>query len=198
MTEAFILSNFDTHLMLSDYKQTLDSTKIDAVEYEDIINIDLGEITKDVKQYKTLTNDGWDSLAVLGQSIGDITIEFVRNMKGVYIGSSDEGTTPYEVFKKWYDSSLSAAAGTQKKNLYIAKPRYVDLGSPAVATKKYEIDCYHVIPKNWTPGPIDPDNGQTFSITLAAFGAPQQATEKSGSSHSSGTWEIVAAVEPSA
>lgn len=166
MTDGFILSNFGSHFFLCDYT---DNTTVPAsgTEVENVISYTPPELSKDTKAYKTLTNNGWDSIAVLGQSAGDISLSFIRDAKGVYTGRNTD-TDSYTVLKKWFDSSLGASAGLNaRKNFVAVKPRLNSEGTAA-----YEGTLYHVIPKNWSDGPSDPDNGQEFNITLAVFQAP--------------------------
>ena len=165
MTDTFILSNFDTHIFLGDIPTDKKAPANSGTEIENIINYQPGEINKDTKTYRTLTNDGWESIAVLGQAIGDITISCIRPADGQYTGSADTGTTNYEVLRKWFDGSLGASSGSAAKRIIVVIPR-------ESSGRVYEGMQYNVIPKTFSDGDKDPDLGQEFSVTLAAFGAP--------------------------
>jgi hypothetical protein len=188
MTEAFVLSNFDTHVFIGNYT---DNTTVPASanELEDVINFSGGTITKDKKTYKTLTNDGWDSIAMLGQSVDDIQINLIRQAKGTYTNGAT-GTDAYTVLRKWFDASVSAAA-TQSdlcKNVIIARKRLnATSGQP-----EYEGLMYHVTPSAFTDGDADPDNGQEFNVTLAVFQAPVHITVTKSESQGVVSWAFAA------
>lgn len=165
MTDQFILSNFDTHIFLGTYTSS-SAVATTGTEIENVINFQPGEINKDTKTYRTLTNDGWESIAVLGQSIGDVNISCIRPSDGQYTGSADAGTTNYEVLRAWFDGSLGASSGAAPKKLIVVTPR------DNAGSRVYEGMQYNVIPKTFSDGDKDPDAGQEFSVTLAAFGAP--------------------------
>lgn len=188
MTEAFVLSNFDTHVFLGTYT---DNTTVPSsgTELEDVINFGGGAINKDKKTYKTLTNDGWDSIAMLGQSVEDLTISLIRQAKGTYTNGSS-GTDPYTTLRKWFDKSLSAAA-TQSdlcKNLIVARKR-LNSSSGAV---EYEGIMYHVTPASFTEGDADPENGQEFNVSLAVFQAPVHIVATRSESQGTVSWAFSA------
>lgn len=188
MTEAFVLSNYDTHVFLGTYT---DNTTVpaSASEIEDVINFGGGAINKDKKTYKTLTNDGWDSIAMLGQSVEDLTLSLIRQAKGVYTNGAS-GTDPYTVLRKWFDKSLSASA-TQSdlcKNLIIARKRL----NSSTGAVEYEGIMYHVTPASFTEGDADPENGQEFNVSLAVFQAPVHIVATKSTSQGETTWAFSA------
>lgn len=188
MTEAFVLSNFDTHVFLGTYT---DATTVPAsgTELEDVINFGGGAINKDKKTYKTLTNDGWDSIAMLGQSVEDLTISLIRQAKGVYTNGSS-GSDAYTTLRKWFDKSMSAAAaqGDLCKNLIVARKRL----NSSTGAVEYEGIMYHVTPASFTEGDADPENGQEFNVSLAVFQAPVHITVTRSESQGVVSWSFAA------
>lgn len=186
--DTFVLSNFDTHFILTTEEgvdgliakiSNNDATPSGTpgqgevykkgLEVDNVINFQTGEITKDTKTYRTLTNDGWESIAVLGQSIGDLTINCIRPSTGLYVGSADaSGNTNYEILRKWFDGSLGANTYKARRKIVVISPRVVS----GVQGTTYEAIQYNVIPKSFKEGDKDPDAGQEFEVTLAAFGEP--------------------------
>ena len=188
MTEAFVLSNFDTHVFIGTYT---DNTTVPSsgTELEDVINFGGGSIQKDKKTYKTLTNDGWDSIAMLGQSVDDITISLIRQAKGVYTNGAS-GTDAYTTLRKWFDKANSAAASQSDlcKNVIVARKRL----NSSDGTVAYEGLMYHVTPSNFTDGDADPENGQEFNVTLAVFQAPVHVTVTRTESQGTVSWAFAA------
>lgn len=193
--DTFVLSNFDTHILLS--KDTADDSFVSSaviggssdtyVEVDNVINFQSGEINKDTKTYRTLTNDGWESIAVLGQSIGDHTISCIRPADGIYQGEGDTGTTNYEILRKWFMDSLGANNFKARRKLIVISPR---LASQGASTISYEATEYNVIPKTFKEGDKDPDAGQEFEITVGAFGRPFSASATKSVATNVTTWSF--------
>ena len=171
-TEYFILSNFGVRYFMKDYVDS-DPANMSGLssgmdEITSVLSCDLGPFSKDVKKYRTLNGNGWESIAPLGQSSDDATFECVREGTGApYVGA--DGVTTYQRIKNWFMNSTKNGGETTAKYIYEVIPR---------GNGSYEGTCYCVIPNKWTPGTKDTETGQEFQFTVSPFG-PQTPCEVS-------------------
>lgn len=162
-TEYFVLSNYDTHLFLADYT---DSATIPAsgTELTNVLPFTPPTVDKEVKKYRTLDGNGWESVAALGQTQGDMTLNFLRAGTGdPFTGAA--GSTTYATLKNWVLNSVAQGGQTSPKCIILVRPRGT----------AYEGVCYYVIPKSFADGEIG-ENGQEFSATVTPFGPPVPVT----------------------
>lgn len=163
MSDYFVLSNFGVRYFLEDYVDSNTIPSAGTHELEGVISCSLGEINKDVKKYKTLNGNGWDSIAPLGQSQGDGTFELIRMGTGdPYVGTASSST--YTKLKKWFMDSTAEGGSVSPKCIIEVLPR---------GNNTYEGICYYVIPAKWGPGKKDTETGQEYSFDVSPFG-PQK------------------------
>ena len=187
MAEAFVLSNFDTHIFLgsalsSGALPTAWATDASTDELKQCTDANFGKINKDTKKTKELDGLGWDTYTMLGQSVDDITLTFNRQADGLYTGPNDSDTDSYTRLKAWFDGSIENPIGATKTIVH-AKRR---LSGSSVA---YEGIEYQVIPINFSEADQNGDDGQSFSITLGVIGAPTPVTVTKGGTTTT-TWVI--------
>jgi hypothetical protein len=163
MSDYFVLSNFGVRYFLEDYVDSNTIPSSGSNELEGVISCTLGEINKDVKKYKTLNGNGWDSIAPLGQSQGDGTFELIRMGTGdPFVGEAS--TSTYTKLKDWFMDSTAEGGSVSPKCIIEVLPRGNDT---------YEGICYYVIPAKWGAGKKDTETGQEYSFDVTPFG-PQQ------------------------
>ena len=164
--EYFILSNFGVRYFLKDYtdSDTVPSPAGPSDEITSVLSCDLGGFSKEVKKYRTLNSNGWESIAPLGQSQDDATFELIREGEGDAYSSA--GTTTYSKLKTWCLNN-NAGGSASKKCIIEVVPRGMNGNTPV-----YEGTCYVVIPSQWKPGTKDVETGQEYSITVSPFGPP--------------------------
>lgn len=185
MAEAFVLSNFDTHIFLgaalsSGALPSGWATDAASDELKQCTDANFGKINKDTKKTKELDGFGWDTYTMLGQSADDITLTFNRPAEGVYTGTAS--TDNYSKLKSWFDNSIENPVGATKTIVH-AKRR---LNSGSVA---YEGMEYQVVPINFSEADQNGDDGQSFSITLGVIGQPKPVTVTKGGT-TTATWAI--------
>lgn len=158
-TEYFVLSNFDTHLFLANYT---DSATIPAsgTELTNVLPFTPPSVDKEVRKYRTLDGNGWESVAALGQAQGDMTLNFLRAGTGDTFDGTAK-TSTYSVLKAWVLGSVAQGGETAPKCVILVRPRGT----------AYEGVCYYVIPKTFADGEIG-ENGQEYSVTVTPFGPP--------------------------
>lgn len=164
--EYLVLSNFGTRYFLEDY---VDSTTIPATgsnEVTEVISCNIGKITKDSKKYKTLNGGGWDSVALLGQSLDEATMECVRGGTGdAYVG--EEGLTTYTKVRDWITKATANNQLSSAKVLIECIKR---------GDNVYEGTAYMVFPSKWDQGNKNSEDGQIYSFSVAPFGPPISLT----------------------
>lgn len=166
-TEYFLLSNFGVRYFMTDYENSavVPASVGAADEITSVLSCDLGSFSKEVKKYRTLNGNGWESIAPLGQSSDDATFECVREGVGnPYVGT--DGVTTYQKIKNWFMNSTKNGGETTPKVIVEIVPRG---GTPDA----FEGTAYYVIPNNWKPGTKDTETGQEYSFTVSPFG-PQK------------------------
>lgn len=164
--EYFVLSNFGVKYFMETYVDTDTVPATGTNEIKDILNCTLGEVTKDVKRYKTLGGNGWDSLATLGQSQEDATFDCIRSGSGdAYDGTA--GTSSYTKIRDWFMKSTAQGGQTSPKVIIEVIPR---------ADGVFEGTAFYVVPSKWAPGTRDTETGQEYSFDVTPFG-PQVAVD---------------------
>jgi hypothetical protein len=168
-------SHFDSHLFMAAYTDS-DTVPASGTELQNVISFTPPTITKDVARYKTLDGDGWDTIAPLGQSQGDMVMNFVRaGVDDVFDGTAGTGASAYESLKAWALGNASVGGAATPKCIIFVKPRGTS----------YEGTCIYVIPTSFSDGEANENTGQEFSITVAPFGPPVPVTvTKTGSTFS--------------
>lgn len=164
--EYFVLSNFGVRYFMENYtdSNTVPASGTNELGY--LLSCTLGTITKDTKKYKTLGGNGWDSIAVLGQSQDDATFEAIRAGTGdVYAGAAGDST--YTKVKDWFMKSTAQGGQASPKCIIEVLPRGDDT---------YEGTLYYVIPAKWGPGKRDTEIGQEYSFDVSPFGPPVPLT----------------------
>lgn len=136
-------------------------TVAEADEIKDVLDCDLGEKTKDIKGYRTLNGNGYESKACLGQSLSDANINLIRPGSGdVYDGTV--GSSTYTKLRYWSDES-DAQGG-------IGVPKcIVELINRGTG---WEGTCYYCHISKFNGGSKDTDSGMTYSVTVSPFGPP--------------------------
>lgn len=171
MAERFVLSNFgvryfmytDDEYVFNTEGNSLSSTA--GEEIESVLSCDIGGLTKENTKYRTLNSDGWESVAVLGNTAEDGTFECLREGQGTtYTGTQDT----FSKIKKWFLEATSSAGKAASRVIVEVVPRGTS-GSNNV----YEATAYHVIPNTWTPGTKDTETGQEYSFTVTPFDKPE-------------------------
>ena len=139
-------------------------------ELTDVLSANLGEISKDVKTFKTLNGGGWDSAVPLGQSVSEGSMNLIRVGEGNY---SSSGTTSYDKLRKWVTDATSTGGSTSAKVLVEVVPRGTEANSGGTGTHPiYDANAYLVTPTKFNPGERNTDNGQEFDISFQEYGAP--------------------------
>lgn len=139
-------------------------------ELTDILSANLGEISKDVKTFKTLNGGGWDSAVPLGQSISEGSMNLIRVGEGNY---SSSGTSTYDRLRKWVSDATSTGGATSAMVIVEVVPRGTEANSGGTGTHPiYDATGYLVTPTRFNPGERNTDNGQEFDISFQAYGAP--------------------------
>jgi len=165
-TNRFVLSNYGIRYFLEDVPTGGGVPTAGAHELQGVLEANIGSFKKDSKTYRTLNGDGWESIAALGQSQNEATLQCLRYGEGdVYDGT--EGTTTFTRIRKWMMDATKAGGSTAKKVLVEVVPRG-KVGSEVV----YEGTAYFLIPTEWNPSARNSENGQEFNFTVKPFGAP--------------------------
>jgi hypothetical protein len=166
--EYFVLSNFGVRYFLKDYvdSDTVPASATVADEITSIISCDIGKLNKDSTTYRTLSGNGWESVATLGNSLDEGTFDCVREgTGGIYDGTV--GTTSYQKLKNWLMKATSNAGVESPKCIVEVLPR---------GNNTYEGTCFYVVPSNWGPGTKDTETGQEYSFSVKPFGPPCPVT----------------------
>lgn len=162
--DYFVLSNFGIRYFIDDFTNTdtVPSSAGSAKEITSVLSCDIGGFSKDVKKYRALNSNGWESIASLGQSQDDATFDCVREGTGdPYTGSA--GSSTYTKIKDWFMKATAQGGANSPKCIIEVIPR---------GSGQFEGTCYYCIPNNWKPGTKDTDSGQEYSFTVSPFGAP--------------------------
>ena len=162
------LSFMGMYLFLADY---VDSTTVptSGTILSGILDFTPPSEDKETKKYRTLDGDGWETVVPLGQSLGDITVEFLRTGTGdIYVGTAGQST--YSILKNWSRQTTKEGGKAAPKCLIFAKPRGTG----------YEGTLYYVILKSFSDGKAG-ENGQEFTVTLTPFGPPVDVQVTKGS-----------------
>lgn len=168
MAERFVLSDFGTIYLMTGYtdSNTVPETLTNAAELDGVLSCSpVGAVTKSNATYKVLNGDGWDSIATLGNSQDDLTLECIRTgTAGVYDGT--DGTSTYTRIKNWFMNATQNAGVQSPKCLIELLPR----GGASGTASEYEATLVYVVPNSWNPGDRNTDSGQEFSFTVTPFG----------------------------
>ena len=192
MADYSVLSNFGVRYFLADVADVFSSGVLKSSvlltageEITDVLSCDVGEISKEVKTFKTLNGDGWDSAVPLGQSVSEGNMSLIRTGTGQY---SSSGTTSYDRLRAWMESAAAAGGATAAKALVEVVPRGQDVNSGTGATGTHTIfdaTAYIVTPTRFNPGERNTSDGQEYSISFQPYGKPQ--TQKAWDSLADGT-----------
>ena len=178
--EHALLSNYDSHFFLENYTDSNTVPSNGTFELNGITDCSVGEITKDVKTYRTLNGDGWESVASLGQSISEFDISLVREGTGdVYDGTA--GSSTFTKLKKWFLDATAHGGSNAPKCLIEVIPR---------GDNDYEGNCYYVYPSKWNGGKKDTETAQEYSITVKPFGPVVPITVTKSTSGGTTTWSF--------
>lgn len=181
MADYSVLSNFGVRYFLLTTTNALatggnalksDLQLLSSNELTDVLSANLGEISKDVKTFKTLNGGGWDSAVPLGQSVGEGSMNLIRVGEGNY---SSSGTTSYDRLRKWVSDATSTGGSTSAMVIVEVVPRGTEANTGSGATGShpiYDATGYLVTPTRFNPGERNTDNGQEFDISFQAYGAP--------------------------
>lgn len=171
MAERFVLSNFGVrYFMYTDAEYAFDDKSSSLLstageEIESVLSCDIGGLTKENTKYRTLNSDGWESVAVLGNTAEDGTFECLREGQGTtYTGTQDT----FSKIKKWFLEATSSAGKAASRVIVEVVPR-----GTSSSGNVYEATAYHVIPNTWTPGTKDTETGQEYSFTVTPFDKPE-------------------------
>lgn len=182
--EISVLSNFGVRYFLEDVSTIITSGHIAtsaatsaANEIKYVLSCNVGEINKDVKTFKTLNGNGWDSAVPLGQSISEGSMNLIRVGSDIFNGTDDDN---YGKLKKWVLDATKAGGATAAKALVEIVPRGMTSGS--TPEEQYEATVYVVVPTKFNPGERNTDDGQEFDISFQPYGAPIPCTVTKGSS----------------
>lgn len=196
-------SNFDTHLFLvpltaltagtadqplpsADLAMKATGTSAYDYEIQSVTSFDRPNVTKDIKRVKVINGEGYDEIIPLGQAAGDAQLSFVRPAVGVYSGPADTDNDNYTKMKSWFENGITNQFGNYMC-LVLAQPR---IASAAASTKSYEGTAYIVMPTEFADGPIDPDNGQEFTMTMAVQRKPYAISITRDSTTGIFTWDV--------
>lgn len=169
-TNRFVLSNYGIRYFLEDVPAGGGVPTAGTHEVISVLEANIGSFKKDSKAYRTLNGDGWESIAPLGQSQDEATIQCLRYGEGdVYDGT--DGTTTFCRVRKWMMDATRAGGSTAQKVLVEVVPRGKVSGEVV-----YEGTAYYVIPTSWNPSARNSENGQEFNFTVKPFGAPVPLT----------------------
>lgn len=189
MADYSVLSNFGVRYFLMDYKEgtiaedgkivinnnALVGTSTDLIgEILDVLECNPGAISKDVKTFKTLNCDGWDSAVPLGQSIGEGSMSLIRTGTGNVFGVTASNDT-FNKLKSWMMSATASGGVNAAKALVEVVPRGT----------AYEATVYRCVPTNFDNGAKTTSDGQEYSISFQAFGKPIPAVATVDSSDNS-------------
>lgn len=178
--EYQLLSNYGSYFFLESYTDSSTLPPTGTFMLTSMIDCSVGEVTKDVKTYRTLDGNGWESVASLGQSISEFDLNFVREGTGdVYDGTA--GSTTYTKLKKWVEDASKNGCQNVPKWLVEVIPR---------GDGSYEGNCYSVYYFKWNGGKRDPETGQEYSITLKPFGPVIPVTVTRTESGGTVTWSF--------
>lgn len=181
MADYSVLSNFGVRYFLmstgdalgtdgKSLKANLQLTSGD--ELTDVLSCNVGEISKEVKTFKTLNGDGWDSAVPLGQSVGEGNMSLIRVGEGQYNSS---GTTAYDKLRAWVTAATAAGGATAARVLVEVVPRGTEAntGTGASGTHPiYDATGYLVTPTRFNPGERNTSDGQEFDVSFQPYGAP--------------------------
>lgn len=183
MSDYFTLSNFGVRYFLEAYTDSNTVPATGTNEMDGVISCTLGEVTKDIKRYKTLNGNGWDVVAALGQSQGDGSFDLVRLGEGdAYDGTA--GTSTYTKLKKWFMDSAAEGGSVAPKTIVEVVPR---------GDGDYEGTVYYVIPNKWGAGRKDTETGQEYNFTVTPFGPQVPVTVTHTVSQGVETWTFAKA-----
>ena len=179
MADYSVLSNFGVRYFLLDVADALATSgkalKADLQlatdnELTDVLSCNVGEISKEVKTFKTLNGDGWDSAVPLGQSVGEGSMSLIRVGEGQYSAS---GTSAYDKLRKWVTDATAAGGATAAKVLVEVVPRGSEANSGGTGTHPiYDSTGYLVVPTRFNPGERNTSDGQEFDVSFQPYGAP--------------------------
>ena len=179
MADYSVLSNFGVRYFLLTTDDALASggaaLKSDlqlssGVELTDVLSASLGEISKDVKTFKTLNGGGWDSAVPLGQSVSEGSMNLIRVGEGNY---SPGGTSTYDRLRNWVTAATSTGGSTSAMVIVEVVPRGTEANTGTTGTHPiYDATGYLVTPTKFNPGERNTDNGQEFDISFQAYEAP--------------------------
>lgn len=158
----FVLSNFDTHYFMTDFTNTdtipdsVDATK----ELDGVLSADIGKFNKENTKYRTLNGNGWESIAVLGNTNQDGSFNMIREGTGdPYTGTA--GTSTYTKLKDWFMKATASGGVASPKCIVEVLPR---------GGETYEGVVYYVVPNEWGPGTRDTETGQEYTFSVSVFG----------------------------
>ena len=193
MAEYNVLSNFGVRYFLMDLQEgaaaaasavsgsilvtadnkliTAAQSLLDTKEITDVLSCNPGTIDKDMKKFRTLNGDGWESAVALGQSISEGSMDLIRTGQGnAYTGLSG-ATATYNRLRDWVLQSAAQGGAQAGKALVEVVPR-----GYSGATPVYEATVYRVVPTSFNPGEKNTSDGQEYGISFQTFGGPIAAT----------------------
>lgn len=133
-----------------------------AAELEDVLSCSIGEVSKDVKTFRTLNSDGWESAVSLGQALSEGSMSLIRTGTGnPYVGA-ESGST-YNKLRKWMADAAATGGSNAPKAILEIVPR---------GGSSYEGTIYRCVPTNFDPGERNTSDGQEYSISVQPFGCP--------------------------
>lgn len=181
MADFSVLSNFGVRYFLMDFETgtTLKASTIEFAadgkslgvadqvllktdEITDVLSCSVGEVAKDVKTFKTLNGDGWDSAVSLGQSLAEGQISLIRTGTGNPYTGGTNGET-YNRLRKWMMSAAATGGSNAPKALVEIVPR---------GGSSYEGTIYRCVPTSFNPGEKNTSDGQEYGISVQPFGGP--------------------------
>lgn len=143
-----------------------------ADEITDVLSCSVGEFSKDVKTFKTLAGDGWDSAVSLGQALSEGNISLIRTGTGDKFTGAAAGST-YNRLRAWMMDAAATGGSNAPKALVEVVPR---------GGTDYEATVYRCCPTSFDPGERNTSDGQEYSISVQPFGNPVPAASVSVSS----------------
>lgn len=180
------LSYYGTHYMMKDYtdSDSIPSQVTVDDEIQGVYNCTLGEITKEVTTKRTLNGDGWEAVAVLGNTQNEGTFELIRLGTGdPYLGVAGDST--YTKIKDWFMKSTANGGSASRKTIVELIPRDIfDL------SKGFEGTIYNVLPVTWEPGTRDTESGQEYSFSVKPFGPPIPVKVTHNSDDGTESWSL--------
>lgn len=163
---TWVPSWYGTRYYMFDYNElgTIPETGTPANELTAITSSNIGNFSKENTTYRTLNGNGWESIAVLGNTIDDAEFSAIRVNPKLYDGT-EVGET-YNKVKKWFMEATSSGG--------IASPKFIIEVVVSIKGNEEAVEAtlYNVVPSQWNPGQRDTETGQEFSFTVKPFGAP--------------------------